>query len=196
MGLNGSKMGYRIIRLKPKSPASEISNVEEMLDFLLYPSDNSNDSEISFDNYMSNNENKEIELTFFNIASQKEHKCKFIPRKWEGSDLHGFVFNEEDYKDAHTRVIHVLDVFVGSPMYNAGFQSNTDYILGTTHYIFKDIQDFSEYVSLHQNKSIELVVYNSKEGKTKALALTPNPKWGGPDHLEEILDLAIFIRCL
>ena len=83
----------------------------------------------------------------------------------------------------HTRVIHVLDVFVGSPMYNAGFQSNTDYILGTTHYIFKDIQDFSEYVSLHQNKSIELVVYNSKEGKTRTLALTPNPKWGGAGSL-------------
>ena len=106
----GNKIsGHRILKIKENSPASGLL-IEPMIDFLLYPPPDTDVIEPNFYKYIQSNEDKEIELTLFNIASQKIHKCKITPRKWEGEGLLGFLVHEENHSDAHLRVIHVLEL--------------------------------------------------------------------------------------
>ena len=178
MGNDNSRIGYRVMEIKPNSPAVGI-DVEPMLDFLLYPPPETSTSVPSFSEYIKSNENKEVELTFFNIAPQKTRKCKITPQKWEGEGLLGFIVNQEDYKAANSRVIRVLDFSLKSPLYKADFQPNTDYIIGTTNFIFDDNEEFIHYIGRNENKPIKLFVYSSKDYKVRTLTLVPDSKWGG-----------------
>ena len=181
MGNGNSITGYRILRVKANSPAAEIA-VEPMLDFIVYPPPDTT-STLTFSDYISTNENKEVELTIFNMATQQMRKCKLTPRKWEGDGLLGFVVNQENYKEAHAQVIHVLDFLVDGPMYDAGLKPRTDYIIGTEHYIFTSFKDFSNFISTNEKKPINLFVYNSEEEKARIVTLVPNKDWGGPGSL-------------
>eukprot|EP00826_Nyctotherus_ovalis_P045293 TRINITY_DN4996_c0_g1_i10.p2 TRINITY_DN4996_c0_g1~~TRINITY_DN4996_c0_g1_i10.p2 ORF type:complete len:236 (-),score=58.88 TRINITY_DN4996_c0_g1_i10:93-800(-) len=182
MGNKDSRIGYRIMKIKDNSPAVG-SSVESMLDFLLYPPPDAKSSCPSFSEYVTSNENKEIELSFYNIATRKVHKCRITPRKWEGEGLLGFEINEEDYLVAHNRVIRILDFFLNSPLYKAGFQPNTDYIIGTENFIFDGVEEFTTYIQRNNKKAVDLQVYSSKEGKVRSLTLTPDVEWGGSGYL-------------
>lgn len=172
---------YRVLKVKPNSPSSDIP-IEEMLDFLIH-SPEASATYAKFDDYVAANENKEIELTFFNIASQKEWKHKMVPKKWEGSGLIGVTLHPENYQDAHNKVIHILDVMVDSPMHKAGFKPYSEYILGTADLTFDDVQDFTEFIQTQNNKPVDLVVYDSKEETTRVRTLVPNALWGGAGSL-------------
>ena len=181
MGPTQSVESYRILKVKPNSPCSDIP-IEELLDFLVYSTE-SEGSQVKFEDYLAANENKEVELTFFNIASQKKWTHKVIPKKWEGTGLLGFSLQPESYKDAHNKVIHIISVMIDSPLHAAGFKHKADYIIGTKDNIFEDVSDFIEYIQQNDNKPIEFVVYNSKEERTRVLTLTPNTQWGGDGML-------------
>ncbi len=182
MGNEHATAGYRVVKVKPNSPASTLP-IEPMLDFLIYPPFEAAESAPPFNEFITSHEGKEIELTFFNIASQKSWKGKLIPRKWEGEGLLGLTINQEDYATAHTKVLRVLNFFVNSPLHKAGFKSYTDYILGTEHYTFNDMDEFTEFVKHNEKKPIDLFVYNSEQGKVRALTLVPDSHWGGSGYL-------------
>eukprot|EP00826_Nyctotherus_ovalis_P012618 TRINITY_DN1334_c0_g2_i3.p1 TRINITY_DN1334_c0_g2~~TRINITY_DN1334_c0_g2_i3.p1 ORF type:complete len:254 (+),score=76.11 TRINITY_DN1334_c0_g2_i3:102-863(+) len=181
MGGGPAVESYRILKVKPNSPSSDIP-IEEMLDFLIHSTE-VNGAYTKFDDYVAANENKEIELTFFNIASQKEWKHKMMPKKWEGSGLIGVTLHPETYQDAHNKVIHILDVMVDSPMHKAGFKPYSEYIIGTRDLTFEDVHDFTEFIQSNNNKPVDLVVYDSKEQTTRVRTLVPNSQWGGAGSL-------------
>ena len=170
------------MQIKDNSPSSGLP-IEPMLDFLIYPPPESDLSYPEFSKYIESNEDKEIELTFFNIANQNFHKCKLTPRKWEGEGLLGFIVNEGNYKEAHTNVIHILEFYVDSPLYKAGFKPNTDYILSTEHYSFVDDNDFMQFIKANEKKPLNIYVYSSETEKIRMLTLTPDSNWGGSGSL-------------
>jgi hypothetical protein len=176
MGIQESS--YRISQAKPGSPAANL-HIESMLDFIVYKPE----SNLSFDGFIAANENKEMPLTLFNIASQEFRQEKIFPKKWEGEGLLGFRLIKEDYKLAHTRVIRILSILMNSPLHNAGCKPNIDYIISTTKAIFDDIETFNRFIESNDKKEVELVVYNSKEEKTRVVKLVPNSDWGGSGYL-------------
>ena len=182
MGNSESEYSLRILKVKPNSPSSGIP-IEPMLDFLLYPPAKDGSSNLSFDKYITSNEDKEIELTYYNIASQEMWKHKITPKKWEGEGLLGVTLHPEPYETAHNKVIHILDVLVGSPMHKAGFKPYTDYILGTPTVIFEDVADFTNFIQTNDKKPIDLVVYSTEDEKSRVLTLVPDSTWGGAGSL-------------
>ena len=182
MGNSDSRLGYRIMEIKENSPASRTS-VEPMLDFLLYPPPDAKGECPAFSEYVTRNENKEIELTFYNIATRQVRKCKITPSKWEGEGLLGFEINQEDYLVAHNRVIRILDFFLESPLYKGGFNPKTDYILGTEKFVFDDAGEFTSFIQKNNKKPIDLLVYSSKDEKVRKLTLKPDSEWGGVGYL-------------
>jgi len=178
MGNEQATTGFRVVKVKANSPASNLG-IEPMLDFLIYPPFENDKVFPPFNQFISSNENKEITLAFFNIASQSYWRGKITPRKWEGEGLLGLTINQDDYKTAHTKVIRVLKFFVNSPMHKAGFKSDTDYILGTEHLTFNDMDEFTSFIKHNNKKPVELAVYNSTEQKVRTVTLTPDSEWGG-----------------
>eukprot|EP00826_Nyctotherus_ovalis_P061714 TRINITY_DN8807_c0_g1_i4.p1 TRINITY_DN8807_c0_g1~~TRINITY_DN8807_c0_g1_i4.p1 ORF type:complete len:218 (+),score=62.63 TRINITY_DN8807_c0_g1_i4:65-718(+) len=152
------------------------------------------DSSISvpFNQYVVDHEDKEMELTIFNVATQQERKCTIVPRKWEGEGLLGFVINQEDYKIAHAKVVHIVDLLVNGPMYNAGLKPKTDYIIGTEHYIFGGFDDFSKFVGKNDKQPVNLFVYNSEEEKVRLVTLIPDKDWGGAGALGGDIAFGLF----
>ena len=186
MGANndtGSSTGYRITKVYQDSPLSSLP-IEPMLDFLIYSGEeNPHDPPLPFNEYIAKNENKEIDLTFFNIATQCKWKAKVTPKKWGGRGLLGININQEDYMTAHTRVLRVLNFFVNSPLHKAGFKSLTDYILGLERHSFTDLDEFTNFVRDHNKEEIELYVYNSTDGSVRSVKLVPDKNWGGSGYL-------------
>jgi hypothetical protein len=180
---NGSETmskGFRILSVLPESPMS-VLKIEPMLDFIIFPGEVN--QIMSFDAFIAQNENKEVEFNFYNVASQTIWKGKITPRKWKGKGLLGVNIREEDYTTAHSRAIRVLNFFMNSPLHKAGFKPFSDYILGTQFLAFEDLEEMQNYVRAHDNQPIEIVVYNSDDGKCRNVILTPNKKWGGTGSL-------------
>lgn len=172
--------GYRILSVLPESPMSNLG-VEPMLDFIILTGEE--EIAIGFNSFVARLENKEVELTFYNIASRLKWKAKVTPRKWKGMGLLGVDLREEDFTTAHSRVLRVLNFFVNSPLQKAGFKSFSDFILGTEHYVFQDIQDFENFIRKHDNDLVKLYVYNSEDCNIRIVELTPNKRWGGSGYL-------------
>ena len=167
---------FRVINVQPDSPAASL-HIEPMLDFIIYTPNETNPQ--SFHSYLSWNEGKEIELIFFNIASQKIWKGKVTPRKASNNDFLGLTLREENYKSAHMKVIHIVNIFPNSPLSKAKFHSLFDYILGTDKETFANIESFTKFIKANNWKAIDLFVYNSKLGNVKTLTLIPDSNWGG-----------------
>jgi len=177
------KSGYRVEKLYKDSPASALP-VEPMLDFVIYPSSSDPaEQAIPFNKFILQNENKEIELTFYNIASQAFWKGKIVPCKWSGKGLLGMSINFDDYTTAHARVLRVLNFFVNSPLHKAGLRSKTDYILGTENKQFGDLDEFTSFIKENNKQNVELYVYNSEEEKMRTVILVPDKEWGGSGFL-------------
>jgi C-terminal processing protease CtpA/Prc len=70
-------------------------------------------------------------------------------------------------------VIHVTEVFKGSPANTAGFVSESDFILGTRQIIFRSVDDFVKLVQVNVNTKIELFVYNLGSWKVRVVNLVP-----------------------
>ena len=181
MGNQHSESSHRIIKVKPDSPVSDLP-IEPMIDFILYVPSDTNPN-MTIESYLSANENKEIEMTFFNIASQKTWKRKITPRKWKGEGLLGVTLHNEDYKTAHNKVIHILEFKVNSPLHKAGFKPYVDYILGTFEYAFETVDSFTSYIKMYNKKPIDLYVYNSEDENVRKLTLIPDSEWGGSGQL-------------
>ncbi len=169
------KLGYRIISVDPGSPVS-VHPVEPMLDFIVYPTEKET---LSFEDFLVKNENQPITLTLYNIVTRKIREIVITPHKWEGKGLLGTTIRLEDYAMAHTRVLRVLNFYVDSPLHKAGFKAKKDYILGDDKTGFKTIDDFSQFITEHDKKPIDLFVYNSDEGKVRKVTLVPDKDWGG-----------------
>eukprot|EP00826_Nyctotherus_ovalis_P043715 TRINITY_DN4641_c0_g1_i12.p1 TRINITY_DN4641_c0_g1~~TRINITY_DN4641_c0_g1_i12.p1 ORF type:complete len:218 (-),score=42.90 TRINITY_DN4641_c0_g1_i12:201-854(-) len=167
---------FRVIKVEAGSPAAALP-LEPMLDFLVYTPTKSDHK--SFEDYITWNEGKEIELCFCNVASQKMWKAKVTPRKWNGKDLLGLDLREENYKSAHTKVIRILSVLPNSPLRKAGFHALTDYVIGTSKEVFQDLSGFTKFIKANHDSAIDFFVYSSKAGRVRVLTLFPKSDWGG-----------------
>ncbi len=125
------RMGYRIISVDAGSPIAS-HNVEPMLDFIVYPDSGVQaGEETSFEEFLGKNENRQIDITLYNIATRRVRKIQIVPKKWSGNGLLGATIRLEDFANAHTRVMRVLNIYLNSPLHHAGLQPKKDYILGT-----------------------------------------------------------------
>ena len=178
MGPGGdAQMGYRIISIDSGSPLSNLG-IEPMLDYIVYT-----DPKTSFEEYLSNNEDKEIKIKLYNIITKAFRELSITPRKWQGDGLLGVNVVYEDYSTAHARVIHVLSFYANSPLHKAGFINFKDYILGTNEHGFDNINQFKECIENHDKEDLTLYVYNSEKQKVRKLVLRPDKDWGGVGSL-------------
>jgi len=176
--MGAQETSYRISQVKPDSPAANL-HIEPMLDFVIHnPTDN-----LTFEAFIAANENKEMPVILFNIASQESREDKIIPKKWKGEGLLGLTLIKEDYKLAHTKVIRILSILVNSPLHKAGFKPSVDYIISTPKVTFDDVESFNRFIASNNKKEVELIVYNSKEGRSRVVKLVPDSNWGGNGHL-------------
>ncbi len=176
---DSSSTGYRVINVFKSSPCAGLP-IEPMIDFLIYPASYEEaESGLSFNEFVELNEGRELELTFFNIASQAPWKTHVTPKKWEGKGLLGITMNQEDFATAHTRVIRVMNFLVSSPLHKAGFRSQSDYILGTESCSFADLDEFRTHVQARIGQEIALFVYNSEDRAVRTVTLIPDNNWGG-----------------
>jgi hypothetical protein len=75
---------------------------------------------------------------------------------------------------------HVLRVQEGSPGYKAGLEPYFDFIVSINGVrLDTDNDKFKEILKENINKSVELLVYNSKTQVVRQLPLTPHGNWGG-----------------
>jgi hypothetical protein len=170
--------GYRILSVDPGSPFSGIT-IHPMLDFIVYPLTTTAEIPGEFEQYVAANENKEIELTLYNIVARNKRNIKVMPKKWQGSGLLGVNIRFEDYAFAHTRVLRVLNFYVDSPLHKAGFKQKTDYILGTDKFSFDNLEDFGVYIREQNKKKVQVHVYNSADSSVRKLEVIPDDQWGG-----------------
>lgn len=180
--------GYRILSVDENSPISELP-VEPMLDFILYPppkpsnSTTPDDQWPRFEEWIRTSEGKEVEMWFYNMASQSKWNAKITPRKWSGKGLLGANIHFESYTDAQSNVIKVLSIYVNSPMHKAGLIIHKDYLLGTEQDHFTSIEEFSMFIQAHNKMTFDVWVYNSDTGLARKVALTPDNDWGGSGYL-------------
>eukprot|EP00826_Nyctotherus_ovalis_P012484 TRINITY_DN13307_c0_g1_i4.p2 TRINITY_DN13307_c0_g1~~TRINITY_DN13307_c0_g1_i4.p2 ORF type:complete len:205 (+),score=56.19 TRINITY_DN13307_c0_g1_i4:155-769(+) len=179
MGANANTegLGYRITSIDPDSPLSNLG-IEPMLDFIVYA-----DVVTPFEEYLSNNENKETTIKLYNIVTREFRELTATPRKWQGEGLLGVNVRFEDYVTAHARAIHVLNFYVNSPLHKAGFVNYKDYILGTDESGFDSIEQFKKCIASHDKKDVTLWVYNAEERKVRKTTLRPDKDWGGQGML-------------
>ena len=75
---------------------------------------------------------------------------------------------------------HVLRVQDGSPGHKAGLEPYFDFIVSINGIrLDADNDKFKEVLKGNVNKSVELLVYNSKIQDVRKLPLIPHENWGG-----------------
>ena len=79
-----------------------------------------------------------------------------------------------------TQGFHVVTVVEGSPGHRAGLEAYFDFIVSINGIrLNTDTDKFKVVVHENLNKSVELVIYNSKTHLVRQISLTPQEKWGG-----------------
>ena len=85
----------------------------------------------------------------------------------------------EQFDDAHHKVLAVSHVYEGSPAQTADFKPYRDFIVGTKELTFEDIDSFAKYISVNENQSVSLYVYNIDSEKVRSVEVSPRGDWGG-----------------
>ena len=172
-------IGYRIVSIDNDSPISK-SKVTPMIDFII-PSNQNPDE--SFEEFLANNEDREVHLDIFNIVSKKIRRIMITPHRWNGKNLLGAIIRPENYIESANNVIHVLNFFMESPLKKAGFESNKDFILGNDDIIFKCFEEFVQFIIDNDKKTLLFYVYNLETKEVRKVQLKPDKDWGGAGYL-------------
>ena len=89
-----------------------------------------------------------MKISVYNIVTEKIRDVMFTPTlSWGGSSLIGAVIRFENFSEAHLNVIKVTDVYSSSLAQRSSFEKG-DFILGTENLVFKNIDDFSNVISV------------------------------------------------
>ena len=136
---------------------------------------------MTFGDYLSRNEGKEISLNVYNIISQATRPVLLtLHRNWgDHQSIFGGVIRLECYTDSHLHILAVKDVLLSSPAHQAELQPFRDFIVGTREIAFKGIDEFAKYVEVNAGREIRLWVYNIDQEVVREVALTPKGDWGG-----------------
>ncbi|KAJ8103199.1 GRASP55/65 PDZ-like domain-containing protein [Lipomyces tetrasporus] len=76
-------------------------------------------------------------------------------------------------------VFHVLDVQPESPVYNAGLQADSDYIIGIEGHKLLSEHALGEVLEENVGKELTLQVYNHDYNTVRLTTIVPNRSWGG-----------------
>jgi len=174
--LNG---GFRVFRISPNSPA-EIAGLEVFFDFIVeLDNEKVEPHQRLFFEKIRASENQECLITVYSVRTHLARQLKIVPRKWGGVGLLGATVRYDNIDLQSNGGVRVLDVFPNSPAHQAGLVPFKDYLLGTAEVIFRDVDEFVDYVSGNLDKTLQVSVYNTDLEHTREISITPNTKWGG-----------------
>jgi len=180
---NSFHIGYRILSIDEDSPLANLG-LEPMIDFIILPQKpNEVPSFLFLENLIKSQQNDDLELSIFNIATRLIRKISVKPLQHNKKSYLGITARAEDYANAHIRAIHVLSYLAKSPLEEAGFIMQKDYILGTRNEIFSSIEDFESFIKENDCNRIDLFVYNTEFGTVRKVRIIPRHTWGGPGIL-------------
>jgi S1-C subfamily serine protease len=92
----------------------------------------------------------------------------------------GLVGSNLNIPGGGTEGFHVLRVQEGSPGHKAGLEPYFDFIVSIKGVrLDTDNDKFKEILKENINKSVELLVFNSKTQAVRTLPLVPHENWGG-----------------
>jgi hypothetical protein len=125
-------------------------------------------------------------LTFYmnsvvwNIKSQQQRLVQLVPSDtWGGAGLLGVTIRLDNYGGAEDRLIRVLSVQDQSPAAIAGLVGERDFLLGTTHQTFDSTSTLASILRQHEDRVVEVYVYNCDSDKVRVVAIMPTLSWGG-----------------
>lgn len=126
-----------------------------------------------------------IQLGIYNILTRKSRFVTIQTPEVQGqqSNTLGALTREEEFENAHERVLRVVKIFPDSPAQKAGLIENKDCILGTSNMILKDLQSFANYIRSEDyrkgERSVEICVLNLDSMLVRDVNIFPNENWGG-----------------
>lgn len=172
-------VGYRVLGVEPKSPASTAGLVS-FFDFVIAANgqplkvhDN------TFVTMIEQSEDKPLPLTIYNIKSETTRDVVITPkRNWGGKGSLGVTIRFDSFWRAEESLVRVLEVVPDSPADMAGLQAEDDYLLGTAEKVFKDTETLYEEVQKKLDDTIEIFVYNTKTDEVRVEVVMPTFDWG------------------
>ena len=181
------RVGYRVLNVARDSPAStkEDSNLlVSFFDVLIAANGNRLLDNDWFVKCIRDAENGAIELVVYNCKMRTVRDVVIKPsRAWgEGKSLLGLTIKYDSFDDdADDFTLRVLDVYPDSPAAAAGLCAGDDYLLGTPHMTFQDLDDLNDAVlaSVDALAPMEIYVYNAKTDAVRRTAIAPSDAWGG-----------------
>eukprot|EP00514_Thraustochytrium_sp_LLF1b_P005168 CAMPEP_0184514186 /NCGR_PEP_ID=MMETSP0198_2-20121128/3830_1 /TAXON_ID=1112570 /ORGANISM="Thraustochytrium sp., Strain LLF1b" /LENGTH=447 /DNA_ID=CAMNT_0026904361 /DNA_START=182 /DNA_END=1525 /DNA_ORIENTATION=+ len=184
--------GYRVIGVQANSPAC-LEGLVPYFDFIVEANGQPLQAEDGlFVKIITQFENRPLRLTIYNFKCQERRYVNFVPRRgWGGAGLLGLTIKFDSFENAEDTVVHVLDVEKNSPAEKAGLIPYSDYILGTPHHSFEDLEGLFELISelgaendqYGDDRGIDMFIYNIETDIVRRLVLVPSGKWGGEGML-------------
>mmetsp|Transcript_15144 Transcript_15144/g.47570 ORF Transcript_15144/g.47570 Transcript_15144/m.47570 type:complete len:257 (+) Transcript_15144:8-778(+) len=173
-------VGYRVLGVQPKSPASGAGLVS-FFDFVV-ECDGVELKELdsTLIDKIKGSEGKPLPCKVYNIKSRTHRDVVITPsRSWGGQGMLGVTIRFDTYFKADEQLVRVLEVVAGSPAQIAGLKPESDYLLGTAERAFSDASALDEECSKHVDKPVEFYVYNVDADEVRVTTLLPTRDWGG-----------------
>ena len=181
-------VGYRVLGVQPNSPASNCGLVS-FFDFIVAANEVPlRTLDTTLIDLIKASEDVLLPLTVYNWKSNTTRQVALTPsRKWPGEGMLGITIRFDTYHNADDYVYRVFDVEANSPAELAGLQDSSDYILGTSEKVFRDVDSLFDELQQHVNRPLEFYVYNTDTDEVRNVVIMPSSDWGG----EGILGAAV-----
>mmetsp|Transcript_14223 Transcript_14223/g.46413 ORF Transcript_14223/g.46413 Transcript_14223/m.46413 type:complete len:300 (-) Transcript_14223:95-994(-) len=173
-------VGYRVLGVQAKSPASECGLVS-FFDFVVAAGGTElRELDSTFIDKIKASEDEALLCTIYNIKSKTTREVSIIPkRNWGGQGLLGVTIRFDTYFKADEHLVRVLDVERNSPAFAAGLKAETDYILGTAETVFPDSDALTQACLASLDSRLDVYVYNVDDDQVRVVPLVPTRNWGG-----------------
>jgi len=173
-------VGYRVLGVQAKSPASECGLVS-FFDFVV-AADGTELKELdsTFIDKIKASEDRALVCTIYNLKSKTTREVHITPKRhWGGQGLLGVTIRFDTYYKADEQLVRVLDVEHNSPAFAAGLKAETDYVLGTAEVVFHSADAFIKACQASLDSRLDVYVYDCDQDQVRVVALVPTRNWGG-----------------
>lgn len=171
--INYKEYAFRIYKVIKGGPLEKAGELTELEDFILTPK--GYETQDQFSKYLQRRKGIKTKLSIYSMASRQISTINIIPDdSWTNDKSLGLIGAKVRYEkwiDAHLKVLRVTNVYKKSQLERLGIRSPDDYIIalkrkdGDTvslnHYEKEPIKYFQEIMTLLENQSIDLYIYNS-----------------------------------
>ncbi|KAI8898745.1 GRASP55/65 PDZ-like domain-containing protein [Globomyces pollinis-pini] len=172
--LEGSSLGYHVVRA---SKLAENAGIEPYFDYITHAKGQRLDDDPTYlKRIIEEHSGRLLPLIVYNSKTMALRNVSVVPV--ENGGLNSTV-KLCDFRDAHERVWHVLEVSKDSPASSAGLIAFKDYILGSPNVLLNDNNDFADLIQVNQNKPLSLYVYNTDMDVVREVVIVPDSNWGG-----------------